>query len=617
MTIKSEYLLQKIKEAPIDPGCYLYKNSDGKIIYIGKAKNIRNRVKSYFVKGNSKDLKTKSLVSRIADVEFIVTNSEVEALILENTLIKKHKPKYNISLRDDKTFPYVRITNELFPRVFITRKLIKDGSLYFGPYTDAKSLKETIRIIKTLFTVRSCKYKLTKETVKKCKIKLCLDYHINKCEGPCRGLVSAEEYGQMVGKVIAFLKGKTSEVIDYFTDKMEKASKNLEFENAARYRDHINILQNYSRCQSVELNDFIDRDLINIVVEDEDGCAVVFRVRQGKLIGRDFFFLDGVTNYDMPEIMRNFLQQYYTSERNSSGKAGFVPSEILVNVFPKEEVVLKKWLSEIRSGKVSINRPERGEKVRLLEMAEKNAQMQLQEYLLKKSIKSDYIPKSLKKLQKDLSLPKLPRKIEAFDVSNIKGRFSVASLVTFINAKPKKSEYRRFKIKTVKGIDDFSMMAEVVKRRYTRLIKEKKNFPDLILIDGGKGQLSSAKSVLNSLHIDNIPVVGLAKRLEELYLPDSNEPIILARDSIALILLRRIRDEAHRFAIAYHRKLRNKSEITSRLDNIPGLGKIKKQELWKYFKTMSKMYSSSIGDLCKVNGIGPKLAQTIWQYLHT
>ncbi len=616
MTTKSEKLLQKIKESPVDPGCYLYKNSNGKIIYIGKAKNIRNRVKSYFVKGNSKDLKKISLVSKIADVEFIVTNSEVEALILENTLIKKNKPKYNICLRDDKTYPYVRITNELFPQVFITRKLIKDGSLYFGPYTDAKSLKGAIRIIKTLFTVRSCKYKLTRETIEKCKIKLCLDYHINKCEGPCRGLVSAKEYGQMIEKIVAFLRGKTSEVIEFFTWKMEKASKDLEFENAARYRDHISILQNYSRRQSVELNDFIDRDLINIVIEDEDGCAVVFRVRQGKLIGRDFFFLDGVTNYDMPEIMRNFLQQYYSSERIPSGKAEFVPSEILVNVFPQEEVVLKKWLSEIRSGKVSINRPERGEKVRLLKMAEKNAQMQLREYLLKKSAKSDYIPKSLKKLQENLSLSKLPRKIEAFDVSNIKGKFSVASLVTFINAKPTKSEYRRYKIKTVKGIDDYSMMAEVIKRRYTRLIKEKKNFPDLILIDGGKGQLSSAKSVLNSLHIDDIPVVGLAKRLEELYLPNCGGPILLPRDSTALILLRKIRDEAHRFAIAYHRKLRNESEITSRLDDIPGLGKIKKQELWKYFKTMSKMSSSSIGDLCKVNGIGPKLAKTIWEYLH-
>ncbi len=470
MTFKSGNLLQKIKEAPVDPGCYIYKNSDGKIIYIGKAKNIVNRIKSYFLKGHSKDTKTKVLVTNIADVEFIVTHSEVEALILENTLIKKHKPKYNISLRDDKTFPYVRITNEPFPQVYVTRKLIKDDSLYFGPFTDAKSLKETIRIIKTLFTVRSCKYKLSDETIKKGKIKLCMDYHIKKCEGPCRSLVSADDYEKMISKVIAFLRGKTSEVIEFFNEKMEIASKSLEFENAAIFRDHINILRNYSRRQSVELNDFIDRDFINIIIESGDGCAVVFRVRQGKLIGRDSFFLDGVTNYETPEIMRNFLQQYYS-------KAKFVPLEILVNVIPEEESVLKKWLTETRSGKVTISRPERGEKVRLLKMAEKNARIQLQEYLLKKSAKTDYIPKSLKKLQEDLSLPKLPRRIEAFDISNISGKFAVASLVTFINAKPKKSEYRRFKIKTVKGIDDFAMMAEVIKRRYTRLIKEKKNFP--------------------------------------------------------------------------------------------------------------------------------------------
>ncbi|MCK4297235.1 MAG: excinuclease ABC subunit UvrC, partial [Candidatus Marinimicrobia bacterium] len=404
--------------------------------------------------------------------------------------------------------------------------------------------------------------------------------------------------------------GKTSEVIEFFNEKMEKASKSLEFENAAIFRDHINILQNYSRRQSVELNDFIDRDFINIIIESGDGCAVVFRVRQGKLIGRDSFFLDGVTNYDTSEIMRNFLQQYYS-------KAKFVPLEILVNVIPEEESVLKKWLTETRSGKVTISRPERGEKVRLLKMAEKNARIQLQEYLLKKSAKTDYIPKSLKKLQEDLFLPKLPRRIEAFDISNISGKFAVASLVTFINAKPKKSEYRRFKIKTVKGIDDFAMMAEVIKRRYTRLIKEKKNFPDLILIDGGKGQLSSAKSVMNSLNLDDISIVGLAKRLEELYLPNSNEPILLPRDSTALILLRRIRDEAHRFAITYHRKLRKKGGITSRLDDIPGLGKSKKQELWKYFKTISKMRSASVEDLCEVNGIGKKLSHTIWEYLHS
>ena len=610
MTFESENLLQKIKEAPVDPGCYIYKNSDGKIIYIGKAKNIRNRIKSYFLKGHSKDTKTKVLVTNIADVEFIVTHSEVEALILENTLIKKHKPKYNISLRDDKTFPYVRITNEPFPQVYVTRKVIKDDSLYFGPYTDAKSLKETIRIIKTLFTVRSCKYKLSGETIKKGKIKLCMDYHIKKCEGPCRSLVSVDDYEKMISKVIAFLRGKTSEVIEFFNEKMEKASKSLEFENATIFRDHINILQNYSRRQSVELNDFIDRDFINIIIESGDGCAVVFRVRQGKLIGRDSFFLDGVTNYETSEIMRNFLQQYYS-------KAKFVPLEILVNVIPEEESVLNKWLTEIRSGKVTISRPERGEKVRLLKMAEKNARMQLQGYLLKKSAKADYIPKSLKKLQEDLSLPKLPHRIEAFDISNISGKFAVASLVTFINAKPRKSEYRRFKIKTVKCIDDFAMMAEVIKRRYTRLIKEKKNFPDLILIDGGKGQLSSVKFVMSSLQLDDISVVGLAKRLEELYLPDSNEPILLPRDSTALILLRRIRDEAHRFAIAYHRKLRKRGGITSRLDDIPGLGKSKKQELWKYFKTISRMGSASVEDLCEVNGIGKKLSHTIWEYLHS
>jgi excinuclease ABC subunit C len=602
-------LSQKIKSAPTLPGCYLFKDKNGNIIYVGKAKSIRNRVQSYLTNGQSKDPKTTVLISRAVDIEFFVTNSEVEALILENTLIKEHKPRYNISLRDDKTFPYVRITNEEFPRVFVTRRVIKDGSRYFGPYTDVGSLRSTLRIIKQIFPVRSCKYKLDQEIVRRKKVQLCLDYHIKKCEGPCQGLVSAEDYNKMIDKMAALLQGKTSEVIDYFKENMTKASSELRFEDAGRYRDNIETIQSYSRTQSVELSDSIDRDLVDIVIEEGYGCAVVFKIRGGKLIGRNSIFLEKIIHHEMPEIMQNFIQLYYS-------KLEQVPKEILVNAYPENKEILEKWLSEIRTSRVEIKVPVRRDKVRLLRMAERNAKLQLREYLLNKSAKGEYIPKSLNSLQKSLNLPKLPRRIEAFDISNIRGKFSVASLVTFINATPKKSEYRRFKIKTVKRIDDYSSISEVVKRRYTRQLKEGKPLPNLILIDGGKGQVNIAKSTLDNLRLSNIPIIGLAKRLEEIYLPEKSEPIILPRDSVALTLLRKIRDEAHRFAVTYHRNLRGKGEVTSQLDMIPGLGNSRKKELMKYFGTISKIAAASTDDLCKVEGIGEKLAHKIWNYLH-
>lgn len=606
---KSKKLLQKIKKAPVDPGCYLFRDKTERIIYVGKAKNLKNRVKSYFVKVITKNLKSIHLTSKITDVEFIVTHSEIEALILENTLIKKHRPKYNISLRDDKTFPYVRITSEPFPQVFITRKIIRDGSRYFGPYTDAKPLRSSIRLIKKIFSVRSCRFYLESGVIEKGKIKLCLDYHIRKCEGPCQGLVSEEDYNRMIGKVIAFLHGKTAEVVEFINEKMENASIEMKYEDAAHYRDQINALQNHARRQSVDVADLSDRDLISLVTEEDDGCAVVFCVRQGKLIGKNSFILEGVANHKLPEAMRAFLQQYYSESDQ-------IPPEILVNIFPEDGILLKDWLAESRAGRVLVKSPLKGNKRRLMEMAEKNAKIHLSEFSMSKTQRGDYIPKPIKKLYRDLSLPNLPRRIEAFDVSNIRGKLAVASMVVFVDGKPKKSEYRRFKIKSVTGINDFAMISEVVRRRYKRILKEKKRLPDLILIDGGKGQLSSAKSALNNLKLPEIPAVGLTKRLEELYLPGKSDPIILIRDSISLILLRKIRDEAHRFAIAYHRKLRTISGISSELDNVRGLGIEKRQELWKRFKTISAMRSASIDDFKSVKGIGKKLANSIWIHLH-
>lgn len=600
-------LMEKIRTAPTDPGCYIYRNSGGKIIYIGKAKNIRNRVKSYFVNGY-KEPKTAALVSQIFEVEFILTNSEIEALILENTLIKTHRPKYNIFFRDDKTYPYVRITAEPFAQVFLTRNVIRDGSKYFGPYTDSRLLRETLEIIKNIFPIRSCKHRLNEKTIAKGQIKICLDYHIKKCEGPCQGLVSAEEYDLMIAKVMAFLNGHTEDAILYFQEKMKTAATNMQFETAAAYRDKIAILKNYSNRQVVELNDCLDRDLVAVLKEAENCCAIIFRVRRGKLIGRDRFFLEGTQNYEYSSIVRDLILRYYDN-------ATSFPSELLVNELPDEKDMLESWLTAQKGARVIIIKPQRGEKVQLLKMALRNAELQLNELFQKQNQKVDFIPKSLQSLQDELRLKQLPRRIEAFDISNIRGKFAVGSMITFINATAKNSEYRRFKIKTVTGENDYAMMAEVVRRRYTRLIREKKTMPDLILIDGGKGQLIAAVNVMRDLNISEIPIIGLAKRLEEVFIPEQDEPLMLPRNSIALSLLQRVRDEAHRFAINYHRKLRGKGGISTRLDEIPGLSKNIKKELLNHFKTIANIRAARVDDLTKVRGVGAKLAQKIKLYL--
>jgi len=408
-----EKLLEKIRTAPTDPGCYIYRNSAGKIIYIGKAKNIRNRVRSYFI-GGYKEPKTAALVNNIADVEYILTNSEIEALILENTLIKTHHPKYNIFFRDDKTYPYVRITNEPFPQVFITRSVVRDGSKYFGPYTDSRLLRDTLEIIKNIFPIRSCKHHLNDKTIANGHIKVCLDYHIKKCEGPCQRLVSAEEYNRMINQVIAFLNGRTEESIEYFEEKMKTAAASLQFETAAAYRDKISILMNYSNRQSVELNDELDRDLIAVLKEAENCCAVIFRVRQGKLIGRDKFLLEGTENYDYPAITHDLLLRYYDN-------ATSIPSEVLLNYLPEEQEMLEKWLMSQKGARVSILQPQRGDKARLMKMAIRNAELQISELQMKQSQKTEFVPKSLVALQNELGLKELPRRIEAFDISNIGG----------------------------------------------------------------------------------------------------------------------------------------------------------------------------------------------------
>lgn len=598
----------KLAEIPKSPGCYLFKSGKGEIIYVGKAKVLRNRVRSYFQEGTSKDGKTLVMVKKIEDIEWLATNNEVEAFILEANLIKEHIPRYNVTLKDDKSFPYIRITNEPYPQVFLTRRVVRDGSKYLGPFTNVAKVRQALKVVKKVFSIRSCSYHINDEFIEKKKAKICLDYHIKKCEGPCEGLVSQKEYVAMVRQVEDYLNGKTSGVISYITAKMKEAAEAEEFEDAARFRDQLSTVKKRAESQMVESLDESDRDFIVIAVEEENACAVVLRVREGKLIGLEHFFLKGLENEQSESILRQFIGQYYTTAED-------VPKEVYSEFRLNESITIEEWLGKKKGSPVRLMTPQRGKKKKLLSMAMKNANLHLKEFILNKIVRADYVPKSLSALKNDLNMDKMPRRIEAFDISNIQGSDAVGSMVCFINAAPRKSEYRRFKIKSVEGPDDYSMMREVLLRRYRRVLDEDKPLPDLILIDGGKGQLSAAVSVLKNLDLLDLDVIGLAKRLEEVYKPDQSEPQNISKTSPGLSLLRKIRDESHRFAITYHRKLRKKRNLHSVLDDVKGIGPNKRNALLAEFKSVNDIKDAPINKLIVVPGISAKLAESIKKQL--
>lgn len=603
-------LEEKLKNLPELPGVYIFKDRKGEILYIGKAKVLKKRVKYYFQTSRVVNAKSAVLISKIHSIDYIITDSEVEALILEANLVKEYSPRYNVNLKDDKSYPYIRITAEPFPRVFLTRRIVKDGSRYFGPYTDVKSMRETLRVMKKVFPVRSCSYRIDDETISKGKVKVCLDFHIKKCDGPCEGKVSEEDYRDMIEQVIDFLNGKTRGIVCALREKMSKHSENLNFEEAARIRDQITLIKNHSDKQRVSFLDAEDRDIVGVARGDEDACGVVFRLREGKLIARENFFMEGVENKDRSEILDQFLNQYYI-------KVDFIPGEIILQEKIEHMDVLKRWLSDKRGAPVRVISPVSGNMRKIVMMCEKNASLLLDEYMLQKTKKRDYISLAVRTLQKDLNMNVPPRRIEAFDISNLGERDAVGGMVTFINGYPRKSEYRRFKIKKVRFQDDYAMMAEVVKRRYIRVLKEKLPLPDLILIDGGIGHLSAVKKVLDSLNLKDQPIIGLAKRLEEVYKPGLSDPQNIARNSPGLNLLRRIRDESHRFAIEYHRKLRKKGLLRSELDSVPGVGEKRKSALLNYFKSVRNIKSATVHELTKVEGISLKTARVIKSYLES
>lgn len=601
-----EHIEAQLKELPRQPGVYLMKDETGMIIYVGKAKSLRSRVRSYFRK-NDQTYKTRMLVKYIDDFDYIITDTEVEAFILEANMIKKHQPKFNIRLKDDKTYPYIKVTKNVdFPRVFKTRIVKNDGAEYFGPFADVDAIYKTLDVIKDIFKLRSCKKELDADNPEE---RPCLNYHIDKCLGPCIGAVSREDYHELIDQVCLFLSGRQQELKKQVREKMEEAADERNFEKAARFRDALEAFEKLSESQKVMTDKNIDQDVVALVQGEEDNaCAQLLLVRNGRLIGQEYFILQGTEEESSAETMASFLQQYYE-------QAAGIPDELLLNTEINYQNLLAERLADIKGKKVSIQYPQKGDKKKMLEMAERNAEQNLK----KEDIRSKYETKrtsgAVEKLREILELENDPYHIEGFDISNIQGTDSVASMVVFKNGRPSKQDYRRFKIKTVEGPDDFSSMKEVVERRYARLLREDRELPDLILIDGGKGQLNAAYEILEHLGIEDLPIIGLAKKEEEIFRPGESEPITLPHHTPTLQLLQRVRDEAHRFAVNYHRKLRSRRLTHSMLDEIPGVGETRRNALLQHFGSLAKIREAKIWQLKEVDGISGKTARKIYDYL--
>lgn len=599
-------LQRKLENLPKLPGVYLFKNKNDKVIYIGKAKSLFNRVKSYFSHQTTSS-KTQALVSKIYDIDVIVTDNEVEALILEANLIKQFKPRYNINLKDDKSYPYIVITNEDFPQVYPTRKVVQDGSKYFGPYTEVKVMKHALKVLRDVFKIRSCKYNLTEETILKGKYKVCLDYHIKKCDGPCEGLISKEDYKRMIDEVEQVLKGNIDGLISQLTEEMNYYSSQLEFEKAAEIRNKIESLRVYANTQKIVSQETTDRDIITFAVDIPDGVAAIFNIRKGKLVGRKKFTFN--YNIELPEsyIVADLIRNIYSNPIE-------IPDEIIVSDLPDELEIIENWLKNKSEKEVRVKLPENDDLKSLLNLCKQNAIFDLNEIKLQRMKKEGQVSYVLKSLQRDLYLNKPPIRIECFDISTLQGSDTVASLVVFENGKPKKSDYRKFIIKTVTGQDDFASMSEVIERHYKRALEENKPLPDLIMVDGGKGQLNSAIKTLKKLGLTNFNIIGLAKRLEEIFLPDRKESIMIPKTSSSLKLLQHIRDEAHRFAITFHREKRTKRIISTELENIPGVGPKTIEKLLKEFGSVELIKNTSIEEL--TDKIGKAKAKIVYDYFH-
>ncbi|MFH1569804.1 MAG: excinuclease ABC subunit UvrC [Gemmatimonadota bacterium] len=594
----------RLDALPNQPGVYLMRDADGRVIYVGKAKSLRSRVRSYFQEG-AFDGRPQfgALTARVADVECILTDSEQEALILEANQIKAHKPRYNINLKDDKKYPYIRITDEPYPRVFPTRDLVRDGSRYLGPYSNVRSMRMALEVMHRIFPVRSCDYALPAG-----RVRLCMEHQIHRCDGPCEGLVDREEYGRTVSRAVRFLKGRNDEVIRELEGRMAAAAGSLQFEQAARLRDQLQALRAMQARQKVVLDEPVDRDVIGLARSDDEACCAVLEIREGRLLEQKHHFLSGVMDHEDADIVSAFVRQFYLN-------TDFIPRQIHLSVAVPEAEQIAAWLSGKAEGRVEIAVSQRGLKARTQDMADSNAANLLRERQLKRELQKDRLPQAVHALQRDLGLERPPRRIEGVDISNLQGQEVVGSLVCMVDGKPRRSEYRHFRIRGVEGPDDFASVRQVVTRRFRGLRERGEAFPDLLMIDGGKGQLSSARAALAELGVEGQAVVGLAKRLEELFLPGRAEPLLLPRASASLRLLQVLRDEAHRFALAYHRKLRTSRTLSSSLDQIPGIGPKRRQALLQAFGSVQRLREAEVDQIAGVRGLSRKLAQDLKTHL--
>ncbi len=638
----NEKIQSVLNSLPHKPGIYLMKDAQGAILYVGKAISLYNRVRSYFQESSDLSPKNRSMVAKVDDIEFLVVKNEVEALVLESNYIKQYRPRYNVLLRDDKNYPYIKVSlAEDFPRVYRVRSFQRDGNRYFGPYTNSGAVDSTLDLLNKLFAFRTCRYDTSNwapprngEPPAGWKQKLlprpCTQYYIHRCIAPCVAYATREEYDAVIQQVILFLEGKHDEVVKNLQHQMEEAAENLNFEEAARIRDRIKAVERILEKQRIihtEGQD--DQDVIALASGEDETCALVFFFRGGKLVGREFFILQGTRDSSPGEVMSSFLQQFYESSPH-------VPAEVIVEVESDDQAVVQKWLKEKRKGAVTITVPKRGEKLRLVEMVKQNAQEVLEQQRIKWLTDSQKTQMALEELQETLNLAAPPQRIECYDISNTQGTNSVGAMVVFEAGRPKTSEYRRFKIKTVEGPNDFASHQEMLRRRFRRQpLKEEGNaeqaeqeqeheqeaplqhdwtMPDLIIVDGGKGQLSAAMEVLQELHID-VATVGLAKENEEIFIPGSPDPIMLPRSSQGLYMVQRIRDEAHRFGITYHRKLRSERTFKSVLDEIPGIGPKRKQALMKHYGSVKAISAASVDDLAALNGMTRDAAEKVKEYI--
>lgn len=595
---------EHLKTLPSNPGVYLMKNKKGQVIYVGKAVSLKNRVRQYFQSSRNHSDKVKSMVKNIASFEYIMTDSELEALILECNLIKKYKPKYNILLRDDKTYPYIKITMaEDYPRVKKVRRVIKDGSKYFGPYTNVAAVNDTLDIIRDMYPIRTCNFDIDRAI--KNRIRPCLNYHIKKCVGPCRGSVSKEEYGEMINEIIMFLSGKEENLISILEIKMKEASKNLEFEEAARYRDQINSLRDIMEKQKISnVQNDTDQDVIAMANFDEEACVQVFFIRNGKISGRENFMLEGVKDNNRSVILGSFIKQFYMSQE-------YIPKELIVEEEFMDMQIVEEMLSSKRGSNVYIRVPQKGEKKALVKMVRKNADEYLVKFddLNKKKYKRSV--GALEELAELLNLDEKPRRIESYDISNIQGVDSIGTMVVYTDGVKDKKEYRRFKIKTVEGPDDYASMAEVLDRRLKH-----GNYPDLILLDGGKGQVSAVKEVMKYNNVD-IPLWGMYKddRHRTKGLINFEKTIELDRSSSLYRFVAGIQEEVHDYSISYHRSLRDKKMTKSALDDVVGVGPKRKKALMLKFKDVDNIKKATPEEIAETEGINIELANKILEHL--